>query len=163
DDIAGAVIMDGGNLAQDAAFAVLRFQADQIGVIEFFFVRLGQQIAGDEKFGAFQRLGGSGGGDTGKGQHRLALFAGAKSGDGKSLAVPVLQRAVSSQRLGRSGEDFRLHRAFETGRADHSSEEDIFFDARLRSRASTITTPGLPPPWPPPRRAPAPFSWAATF
>ena len=31
DHIAGAVIMDGGDLAQDAAFAVLRFQADQVG------------------------------------------------------------------------------------------------------------------------------------
>ena len=43
--IARAVIVDGGNLAQQAAFAVLRFQPDQIGVIEFFRRRVRQGCA----------------------------------------------------------------------------------------------------------------------
>ena len=39
DHIAGAEIVDGGDLAQHPAFAVLRFQPDQVGMIEFVFRR----------------------------------------------------------------------------------------------------------------------------
>src|SRR6185503_16495134 len=83
DHVAGAEIVEGGDLAQHAAIAVARFQPNQVGVIEFVFLGFGQHGAVHEQFRALQGFSLIAVADPLKGNHRLALFGGAKGGDDK--------------------------------------------------------------------------------
>src|ERR1700722_13469403 len=133
--VAGAVIVDGGHLPQHTAFTVLRFQADQVGMIKFLFARRRQLAARDEKLGALERLGGIAVGDAGKRNHRLTVLGGTDGGDLKLLAVLVLEHAVTRKIFGRLSEELDLHRALQPLRADDGGEEDVARHALSRQDA----------------------------
>ena len=126
DHVAGAEIVDGGDLAQHPAFAVARFQPDQVGVIEFVFLRRAAARRAPRTvrvpFSASAALRSL---TPSNAITASPSLAGRKAVIVKLASVLGVQHAIARQGVGRGGEDLRLHLALQALRAHDGGEKNV--------------------------------------